>query len=137
MDNIKAYDDRQMKKSTKVVAVFACIGIIGVCIYAPSVYSISVAVLAIPALMLQKRMYVTETAIEISYKVLCFNYHSTWDFQEISDIHKEDAPDKRFYILHFMKDVMSIRMVFYKEDVDEIYRRASNRNPDIHIAEIN
>lgn len=136
MDNIKAYDDRQMKKSTKVVAVIACIGLIGVCIYAPSIYSISIAVLVIPALMLQKNMYVAEDGIEIQYKVLWIDYRSTWDFKEISDIHMEKAPDNRFYILHFMKDVMSRRMIFYKEDVDEIYERASKRNPDIHIAEV-
>lgn len=136
MDNIKAFDDRAMKKSTKVVAVIACAALIGVCVYAPSIYSISVAVLAIPALMLQKSMYVTENSIEIEYKLLFIKHYNTWDFKDITDIHKENAPDQRFYILHFMKDVMSRRMIFYKEDLEEIYERATNRNPQIHIADV-
>ena len=56
--------------------------------------------------------------------------------EEIQEIHKELSPDKKKYALHIMRDVMSRRLVFYIPDAEEVIGLALEKNPAIHVADV-
>ena len=136
MINIKAYDDKAMRKSTKLIAIICGLLLIIVAIYSKSIYAAIVGSVILMAIMLNKNTYASEVGIEIEYNATIFKHYSVWEFSEITEIHIEKAPDPKFCILHFMRGVMSRRLVFYKGDSDKVIKLAIEKNPHIHVANV-
>jgi hypothetical protein len=137
MNKIKAYDEKAMRKSTKIAAMIAGVALIVLGIFTSAKYSIPVGVVLLLATVMEKDIYITEEGIEVVYNLFAFKYADKWSFNSITDIHKEEVSDNKFYVLHFMKDVMSRRVVFLIEDVDEVIRLALEKNGNIHLADVN
>lgn len=84
---------------------------------------------------MQKNTFVTEAGIDIEYDFLVHKHTISWAFEEITDIHKEQVKDKATVVLYFLKGVMSRRLAFYRTDI-EILAMAKDRNPNIHIEDV-
>ncbi|MEG0923459.1 MAG: hypothetical protein RR313_03055 [Anaerovoracaceae bacterium] len=136
MCKIKAYDDRATRQSTRIVAII--LGIVFVVFGAVLRirYAIPVGAIIVIATIMQKNTFITTEGIDIEYDYIVHKHVMKWDFDEITDIHIEQVKDKRFIVLYFLRGVMTRRLVFYKEDVDEVLLQAKNKNPNIHIEDV-
>lgn len=137
MDKIKAYDQKAIRKSTKIAAMIAGFALIVIGLFTYAKYSIPVGIVLLLVIGMEKEVYITEEGIEVVYNLIGIKHSDNWSFNSISDIHKESVADDRFYVLHFMKDVMSRRVVLFKEDADEAVRLALEKNGNIHFADVN
>lgn len=129
-------DTKPMKKSTKIAALIAGIGCLALSIYIKSIYTAIVGALILAAMILSKKIAVTERGIEITYDMVLFSRVDLWSFEEIQEIHKELSPDRKKYALHMLKDVMSRRLVFTISDAQKVIDLALEKNPSIHVADV-
>ena len=129
-------DVKVMKKSTRITALIAGVGLLVMGVVIRSVYTSLVGALLLAAMALNKKTAVTERGIEITYDIGVFKRVDLWRFEEIQEIHKELSPDKKKYALHIMRDVMSRRLVFYIPDAEEVIGLALEKNPAIHVADV-
>lgn len=136
MRKYKAYDEKAMRTSTRIAALIGGVALIILGILTTAKYSIPVGIIIILATIMKKETYVTIYGIEVVYDVFFFKHKDCWSFEDITDIHRETVPDNRYYVLHFMKDVMSRRIVFTKEDASEIVDMALEMNDKIHFDEV-
>lgn len=137
MRTIKAYDEKELRPSTRIAALVAGIALIIMGIFTTMKYSLLVGILLLLAIGLDKGVYVTEEGIEIEYNLFMLKYvDKKWGFDTISNIHKQVVPDKRFYVLHFMQGVMSRRVVLYKEDAEQAIVLALAKNSSIHLDDV-
>ena len=129
-------DTKVMKKSTRIVALIAGAVCTALGIYISSWYTVLVGVLILSAMALNKKTAVTERGIEITYDMGLFKRVDLWSFDDIREIHKELSPDRSKYALHMLKDVMSRRLVFSISDAEKVIELALEKNPDIHVADV-
>ena len=137
MHKYKAYDEKAMRQSTRIAAIISGIALIVLGIITTAKYSIPVGVIILLATIMKKETYITVNGIEVVYNILFFKHTDEWSFDDITEIHREIVPDDKYYVLHFMKDVMSRRLVFLREDALEIIDLASEMNSNIHFDDVN
>ncbi len=136
MDKIKAYDERAMKKSTKMAALLMGAGLIIFGFWSSVRYSAVIGVILILAVVFQKETYICREGIVLAYDFIIYKHKIVWNFDEISDIHIENAGNSTYVILHFLRDVMTRRLVFSKEEADRVLELAERANAHIHIEEM-
>ena len=129
-------DAKPMKKSTKIAALTAGIICVAVSIYIKSIYTALVGIIILAAMVLNKKIAVTERGIEITYDMVLFGRTDLWSFDEIQEIHKELSPDRKKYALHILKDVMSRRLVFLISDAEKVIELALEKKPAIHVSDV-
>lgn len=129
-------DVKIMKKSTKITALAAGAALVAIGICIRSIYTAVAGVLILAAMALNKKIAVTERGVEITYDLGVFKHIDLWSFDEIREIHRELSPDKDKYALHVLKDVMSRRLVFRISDAEEVIGMALEKNPSIHVADV-
>ena len=129
-------DHKKMKKSTRIAAVVAGFALIAAGIYMKMIYTAVVGLVILLAVMLQKTISVTEEGVQVTYDAVFCKYRELWRFGEITELHRELSPDRRQCALHFMKDVMSRRLVFSVEDGDEVIGMALEKKEKIHFDEV-
>ena len=131
-----AINDKEPKKSTKIIAIIGGIALIIVAIIIRSLYTGLVGAVLFAAMMLSKQTAITEEGLVVTYNVIFYKYLEKWTFEEIKEIHKEISPDGRRYALHIMKDVMSRRLVYSVADANKVIELALEKNPNIHVANV-
>lgn len=136
MDKIKAYDDKALRKSTRIAGIIAGIALIAMGFLGDVRYSAVIGIILILAVIMGKETYVTEDGISIEYDFLVHKHSMEWDFEEITDIHIEDAPNREYQALYFQKDVMTRRLIFRRTEVEAVKEMARLKNPDIHIEKV-
>jgi len=136
MDRIKAYDDKALRKSTRVVGIIAGIALIAMGFLGGVKYSAVIGIILILAVIMGKETYVTEEGISVEYDFLVYKHVMEWTFEEITDIHIEDAPNRAYQVLYFQKDVMTRRLIFRRTEIDAVKQMARQKNPDIHIEKV-
>ena len=87
MAKIKAYDDKALRKSTRVAAVIAGIALIALSICSSVKYSAIIGVVLLLAVVFGKETYATEEGISVEYDFFVFKHVIHWGFEEITDIH--------------------------------------------------
>ncbi len=73
MAKIKAYDDKALRKSTRVAAVIAGIALIALSICSSVKYSAIIGVVLLLAVVFGKETYATEEGISVEYDFSCSN----------------------------------------------------------------
>lgn len=131
-----AIDDKALKKSTRIAAVAGGTALILLAVFIRSLYTGLVGVVLLAAMMLNKKVAVTDECLVVTYDVVFYKYYEKWGFEEIKEIHKELSPDGRRYALHIMKDVMSRRLVYSVTDAEKVINLALEKNPYIHVADV-
>lgn len=135
MARIKAFDDRALRKSTRVAAVIAGIALIALGLVSTVKYSALIGVILLLAVVFGKETYATEEGISVEYDFLVFKHVIKWDFAEITDIHLEGIKGSH-QGMHFLKDVMTRRLLFSRDEVDQVLQMARSRNEAIHVENI-
>lgn len=135
MNEYTAYDDRQMKVSTRIAAVIAGIALVGASIIIQSIYTGIVGAIILLATSMSKTTVVNDKGLLVTYKFLLFRHEDLWSFDNISDMHKELAEDRQFTIIHFGKGVMAKRIIFYRDDAEKVIKLALEKNSKIHFDE--
>lgn len=136
MDKIKAYDDRAMRKSTKFAAIVFGTGLIVFSFYSTVKYSAIIGVVLLLAVIFQKETYVSGEGVVLAYDFIVRRHKIVWSFEEITDIHIEYVADPSYVVLHFLRDVMSRRLVFRKQELEQVLELAKSVKPDIHIENV-
>ena len=130
-------DTRQLRKSTRIAAIVAGVLFIGLGIIRPSIYAGLIGAVIIAAMLLHKETVVCKEGIVVRYDAVLYKYREVWPWEEIEEIHKELSPDCKQYGLHFMKDIMSKKLVFPISEAKEVLEFAKEMNPEIHIGNVN
>lgn len=136
MKKIKAYDDRAMKKSTRVVAVVAGIGLIVFQFTFEVNYSALIGLILLLTVIFQKETYATEEGISMEYDFIVYKHVIFWSYDDITDIHIEYVKDTGYQVLHYLRDVMSRRLVFRRDEIEEVLAMALNKNSHIHVDDV-
>ncbi len=131
-----AIDDKALRKSTRIAAIAGGVALIVLAVVIRSLYTGLVGAVLLAAMMLNKKVAMTEEGLVVTYDVVFYRYYEKWGFDEIQEIHKELSPDGRRYALHIMKDVMSRRLVYSISDADKVIELALEKNPNIHVADV-
>ena len=129
-------DEKETKKSTRIAGMAAGFLFLILGIFRSSVYAVMIGAVMIASMMLRKKISVTDDGIVTLYDVIFYQYIETWKWNEIKEIHKEPSPDGTKYALHFMKDIMTKRLVYSADDAMCVLDFASEMNPKIHIADV-
>ena len=129
-------DKREPSKSTRISAIVAGLFFILIGIFQMSIYPALICIFMIAAMLLRKKTAVTEEGIVVTYDVVFYQYVEKWMWDEIQEIHKELSPEGTTYALHFMKDIMSKRLLFSISDAQQVLKFAEEMNPSIHIAAV-
>lgn len=137
MKELTSIDTRSMRKSTRIAAVTAGLFFIGLGIIRPSIYAGLIGVVIIAAMLLSKETVVNEEGIVVKYDAIVYQYKEVWPWEEIKEIHKELSPDCTQYGLHFMKDIMTKRLVFPIPEAKQVLALAKEMNPEVHIGNVN
>lgn len=135
MVKIKAYDDRALSKCTRVAAVIAGSALIILGIFSSVKYSAVIGIVLLLAVVIGKETYATEEGISMEYDFLVFKHVIQWDFAEITDIHLENVKGGH-QGMHFLKDVMTRRLLFSRDEACQVLQMAQSRNHVIHIEDI-
>ena len=135
MAKIKAYDDKALRKSTRVAAVIAGIALIALSICSSVKYSAIIGDVLLLAVVFGKETYATEEGISVEYDFFVFKHVIHWGFEEITDIHLEGKRGS-YQGMHFLKDVMTRRLLFSRDEVDQVLQMAKSRNSAIHVENI-
>ncbi len=135
MAKIKAYDDRALKKSTRVAAVIAGAALIALSIFSSVKYSAIIGVVLLLAVVFGKETYATEEGISVEYDFLVYRHVIQWDYEEITDIHLEGIRGGH-QGMHFLKDVLTRRLLFSRDEVDQVLQMAKSRNTAIRVENI-
>lgn len=136
MHKIKAYDDKAMRKSTKIAAIIMGIGLIVFGFFSTVKYSAIIGIILLLAVLMQKETYVTEEGIDVEYDFIVHKHVISWKFDEISDIHIEEPADRNYRVLHFLRGAMSRRLIFRRNEFEEVIQMATDRNKEIHVEQI-
>ncbi|MGF6376792.1 hypothetical protein M2140_001870 [Clostridiales Family XIII bacterium PM5-7] len=133
MDKIKAYDDRAMRKSTRIASLIMGVVLIALGFFSTVKYSAIIGVVLIAATIMQKNTYISKDGIDIEYDFILYKHVISWKFDEITDIHIEDVPDRRFQVLYFLREVMTRRLVFRRDEIERVLEMAKTCNEKIHV----
>ncbi len=136
MDEIKAYDDRAMRNSTKIAAVIFGVALIGFSFYATVKYAAVIGMVLLLAVVFQKETYVSREGVVLAYDFILKKHKMIWSFEEITDIHIEYVADPAYVALHFLRDVMSRRLIFRKQELAAVLDLARSAKPNMHIEEV-
>ena len=71
----------------------------------------------------------------MEYDFFVFKHVIHWGFEEITDIHLEGKRGS-YQGMHFLKDVMTRRLLFSRDEVDQVLQMAKSRNSAIHVENI-
>lgn len=137
MKEFISMDTRETKKSTRIAAIAAGLFFLALGIIRPSIYAAMIGLVMLAAMMLSKKTAVTEEGVVVTYDAIVYKYVETWAWEEIQEIHKELSPEGTKYALHFMKDIMSKRLVYSIGDAKKVLEFAQEMNPKIHIGNVN
>ena len=130
-------DTKQTKLSTRIVALIVSMVLIGISIVRRSIYGGLIGAMIIAAMLLTKKTYVCEEGLVVLYDVIVYKYKEVWPWEDILEIHRELSPDGKKYALHFMKEVMSKRLVYDIPQAKAVMTFAKEMNPEIHFGDVN
>ena len=133
----ESFEIKPLRKSTKIMAIIVSIMLIVVAVLTRKIYGGVIGVVLFAAVMLKKRVFVTEAGVETEIDMIVFNHIELWPFEEIKEIDKELSPDGTRMGLHFVKDVMAKRLVFSLDEYEDVIALAKENNPNIIIGEYN
>lgn len=137
MKEFVSIDTKGMKKSTRIAAIIAAFFFIVLGIVRLSISAGVIGLVLLAAMLLNKKTSVTEEGVVVTYDVVVYQYREVWPWNEIKEIHKELSADCTQYGLHFMKDIMTKRLVFPIEVGKQVLEFAKEMNPDVHIGNVN
>ena len=135
MKDFKVMNDRKRKPFTKVIAILFGIFLIVAGILINSFFGIIVGPLLIWASLFVKYTTVNAEGIIVNYDARIFKYKDEWLFDDVTNLHREQAKDPQYSILHFTKGAMSRRLVFTSQDAQVIIGLAEKKNSKIHFDE--
>ena len=104
--------------------------------YSTVKYSAIIGVVLLLAVVFQKETYVSKEGVVLAYDFILRKHKIVWSFEEITDIHIEYVADPNYVVLHFLRDVMSRRLVFQKRELEQVLELARSVKPDIHIENV-
>ncbi len=137
MKEYTSIDLKETRKSTRIIAIILGLILIAISIVRLTWYGGILGAIIIAAMIMDKKTVVCEEGIVVRYDVIVYQYKEVWPWEDIQEIHKELAPDGKRLALHFMKEIMSKRLVFSIPAAQEVMEFAKAMNPKIHIGEVN
>lgn len=130
-------DRKALRKSTRIIAIAAGLGMVGLAITIHSWHAALIGVVLLLAMVLQKEIAMTENGLEITYDMVVYQYKEMWTYDEIQEIHKELSPDGKKMALHVMKDIMSRKLIYSVPESRLVLELALEKNPKIHVGNAN
>lgn len=137
MKSFVSEDTKALRKSTRIVAVIAGVVLIVLGTFLHSFYSILVGAILLLSIILCKTIEINEEGLVVTYDMIVFSHREVWTFEEIKEIHKEVSPDGNKMALHVMKDVMSRRLLYPMDEVEDVIAFVLEQNPKIHVSFVN
>lgn len=129
-------DRRALRKSSRILAIIAGFGLLGLAIYIQSIHAGFIGAVLLLVMILQKEIAMTENGLEVTYDMVVYQYKELWTYEEIQEIHRELSPDGKKMALHVMKDVMSRKLIYSIPESRLVIELAQEKNPKIHVSNV-
>ncbi|MBR5516663.1 MAG: hypothetical protein IKU53_01705 [Firmicutes bacterium] len=136
MREYKTINPHEMKKSTRVTGLIASFGLIWLGIKIVSIYTALVGIVIFLSVIYRKEMLFNEEGYLTKFDFIFFKHEDIWRYDQISNMHREKAPDINYMGIIIQKDMALKRAVVLKKDVEDILELASSKNSKIYIGDI-
>lgn len=137
MREYKVINQHELKQSTRIYALIGGIALILLGIYILSIYTALVGVIIILAVIYKKEIFFNEDGYLTAYDFILFRHKNLWSYDDISDLHREPAPDGEHMGILVQKGMAFKRAVLPMKDVEDVLSLAKEKNPKIHIGDVN
>jgi len=136
MREYKTINPHELKKSTRIAGLIASFGLIFLGISIVSIYTVLVGVVIFLAVIYRKEMLFTEDGYVTKFDFIFFKHEDIWRYDQITYMHRENAPDIKYMGIIIQKDMAFKRAVVLKQDVEAILELAKSKNPKIYVGDI-
>ena len=136
MREYKTINPHELKKSTRIAGLAASIGLILLGIKIVSIYTGLVGMVIFLAVIYKKEMLFNEAGYVTKFDFIFFKHEDIWRYDQISYMHREQAPDANYMGIIVQKDMAFKRAVVLKGDIEPILELAKSKNPKIYIGDI-
>jgi len=136
MREYKTINPHELKKSTRIAGLIASFGLIFLGISIVSIYTVLVGVVIFLAVIYRKEMMFTEDGYVTKFDFIFFKHEDIWRYDQITYMHRENAPDIKYMGIIIQKDMAFKRAVVLKQDVEAILELAKSKNPKIYVGDI-
>lgn len=133
MREYKAINPYPLKPFTRIFALIAGIALILLGIFIKSVYTSLVGSIIIMAIIYKKDMSFTEEGYLTTFDFIFFRHEDLWKYSDISNLHKDPAPNKDYMGILIQKDMALKRAIVPTEYVQDILHLALEKNPNVYI----
>lgn len=130
-------DTKKLTIAGKFLAICGGVLFIIIGIAVKQWYSVAAGMAIVPAVMMGKDVYIDQDGIKTRFNLILLSKEDNWYFKEIKEIHTEFSPNYDKCALHFMKEIMSKRLVFSINDYQAVLDMALRKNPKIHVSSVN
>lgn len=135
MGEFESINLKKLRPVTRVFALIFSIGFLVLGVYLPSIYTLLIGVVLLLATLFDKKIVVNQDGVLVTYHMRVAKYSELWTFDQITQLYREQVPNKKYCALHFTKDVMSKRLIFTAQDAAQIIDLALSKNSQIHFDE--
>lgn len=136
MRSFKVINQHEIKKSTRVMALIAGTALIISAIPLDSIYTAIVGAVVIMAVIYNKDIYFNEDGYLTTYDFILVRYHNLWSYSDISYMHREVSPNKEYLGILVQKGMVFKRAVVPAGIAEDILSLAKEKNPYIHIDDV-
>jgi len=136
MREYKTINPHELKKSTRIAGLIASFGLIFLGISIVSIYTVLVGVVIFLAVIYRKEMLFTEDGYVTKFDFIFFKHEDIWRYDQITYMHRENAPDIKYMGIIIQKDMAFKRAVVLKQDVEAILELAKSKNSKIYVGDI-
>jgi len=136
MREYKTINPHELKKSTRIAGLIASFGLIFLGISIVSIYTVLVGVVIFLAVIYRKEMMFTEDGYVTKFDFIFFKHEDIWRYDQITYMHRENAPDIKYMGIIIQKDMAFKRAVVLKQDVEAILELAKSKNSKIYVGDI-
>lgn len=133
----KAINPHEMKRWMRIAGLVAGVGLLALSFYMKSIYTGSVGIMIFLAVIYRKEVCFNDDGYLTTFDFIVFKHKDLWGYSQLSDIHREPAPNQAYMGLILQKDMAFKRAIIPVKSVDSILHQAKIANPKIHIGDIN
>lgn len=136
MRRYEVIDERKLRKSTRIAGFAAGIFLILLGVWIHSIYTSLVGAIIFAAVLLRKDMAFTEEGFETVYDFIVFKNTNIWRYEEISNIHRDPAPNPDYMGLVIQRDMTVRRATVKASCAENVIEMALEKNPKIYVGDV-
>ena len=126
----------ERKLWVKVAVVIFAIYTIYSSIANRNLFYLPFGVIMIFATFSNRKHIISQKGVDILYRICGAQFHNSWSWNEIENIHTDSIASKPNVELHFGKGMIGRRFILSKEDSEKVLALAKKINSKIYISEI-